>query len=104
HYREKIYFTDIDGRPFAIKQMNCPGSILIYKSQLRSYRDLPLRMAELGTTKTAQRYRAKLYPAEQFGPSKTDPRQTRYQVAASWRERPSLASERSTTFCVAMPA
>jgi len=55
HYRENMYFTEIDGRPFAIKPMNCPGSILIYKSQLRSYRDLPLRMAELGTVHRHER-------------------------------------------------
>ena len=43
-----MYFTEIDEKPFAVKPMNCPGSILVYKTQLRSYRDLPLRMAELG--------------------------------------------------------
>jgi threonyl-tRNA synthetase len=48
HYRDNMYFTEIDEMPFAIKPMNCPGGILIYKSQIRSYRDLPLRMAELG--------------------------------------------------------
>ena len=49
HYRENMYFTEIDENPYAIKPMNCPGGILVYKSQIRSYRDLPLRMAELGT-------------------------------------------------------
>ena len=48
HYRENMYLTEIDGKPYAIKPMNCPGSILVYKTQLRSYRDLPLRLAELG--------------------------------------------------------
>jgi threonyl-tRNA synthetase len=48
HYRENMYFTKIDEADFAIKPMNCPGSILIYKSRLHSYRDLPIRMAELG--------------------------------------------------------
>ncbi|MBF7083914.1 threonine--tRNA ligase [Desulfallas sp. Bu1-1] len=48
HYRENMYFTKIDDADFAIKPMNCPGSILIYKSRLHSYRDLPIRMAELG--------------------------------------------------------
>ena len=48
HYKENMYFTEIDERPFAVKPMNCPGGILVYKTQLRSYRDLPLRMAELG--------------------------------------------------------
>ena len=43
-----MYFTEIDGQPFAVKPMNCPGGLLIYKSRRRSYRDLPLRMAELG--------------------------------------------------------
>ena len=48
HYRENMYFTEIDEKPFAIKPMNCPGGILVYKTQLRSYRDLPLKLAELG--------------------------------------------------------
>jgi threonyl-tRNA synthetase len=48
HYKENMYFTEIDEKPFAIKPMNCPGGMLVYKSQLRSYRDLPLKMAELG--------------------------------------------------------
>jgi threonyl-tRNA synthetase len=47
-YRENMYFTVIDERDFAIKPMNCPGSILLYKRELHSYRDLPLRMCELG--------------------------------------------------------
>ena len=48
HYRENMYFTEIDEKPYAIKPMNCPGSILVFKTQLRSYRDLPMRLAELG--------------------------------------------------------
>ncbi|MDY6399602.1 MAG: threonine--tRNA ligase [Synergistales bacterium] len=48
HYRENMYFTEIDEKPYAIKPMNCPGSILVYKTQLRSYRDLPMRLTELG--------------------------------------------------------
>ncbi len=48
HYRENMYLTEIDEKPFAIKPMNCPGSILVYKTQLRSYRELPMRLAELG--------------------------------------------------------
>jgi len=48
HYRENMYFTEIDERPFAVKPMNCPGGILVYKSRIRSYRDLPMRVAELG--------------------------------------------------------
>jgi len=48
HYKENMYTTTIDDRDFAIKPMNCPGGILVYKSQLHSYKDLPIRMAELG--------------------------------------------------------
>ena len=48
HYRENMYFTEIDEKPYAIKPMNCPGSILVFKTQLRSYRELPMRLAELG--------------------------------------------------------
>ncbi len=48
HYRENMYFTKIDGLDFAVKPMNCPGGILVYKTKLRSYRDLPARMGELG--------------------------------------------------------
>jgi threonyl-tRNA synthetase len=48
NYREAMYFTDIDGTGYAIKPMNCPGGLLIYKSSLHSYRDFPLKMAELG--------------------------------------------------------
>jgi threonyl-tRNA synthetase len=50
-----MYFTEIDDRPFAIKPMNCPGGMLVYRSQIRSYRDLPLRMAELGTVHRHER-------------------------------------------------
>lgn len=48
HYQENMYFTDIDNEPHAIKPMNCPGGILIYKNKKHSYRDLPIRMGELG--------------------------------------------------------
>lgn len=48
HYQENMYTTVIDDTDFAIKPMNCPGGMLIYKSSLHSYRDLPLRMGELG--------------------------------------------------------
>ncbi len=49
-YSENMYSSmDIDGQPYRVKPMNCPGHIMIYKSSLRSYRDLPLRFAELGT-------------------------------------------------------
>jgi len=49
HYKENMYFTQIDERDFAVKPMNCPGGMLIYKTDRRSYRDLPLRLAEVGT-------------------------------------------------------
>ncbi|MDO4987809.1 MAG: threonine--tRNA ligase [Synergistes sp.] len=48
HYKENMYFTEIDEAPFAIKPMNCPGGILVYKNDIHSYRELPIRMAELG--------------------------------------------------------
>ena len=48
HYRDNMYFTTIDGEGYAVKPMNCPGGILVYRSQHHSYRDLPLRTAELG--------------------------------------------------------
>lgn len=48
HYQENMYFTSIDDAPYAIKPMNCPGAMLVYKNKLRSYKDLPLRLAELG--------------------------------------------------------
>ncbi|MDY0237211.1 MAG: threonine--tRNA ligase, partial [Gudongella sp.] len=48
HYKENMYFTTIDECDYAIKPMNCPGSILVYKSKMYSYRDLPLRWGELG--------------------------------------------------------
>lgn len=55
HYRENMYFTEIDEQPFAIKPMNCPGGMLVYKTQIRSYRDLPMRMAELGVVHRHER-------------------------------------------------
>lgn len=48
HYKENMYTTVIDEEDFAIKPMNCPGGILVYKTEPHSYRDLPLRMGELG--------------------------------------------------------
>ena len=48
HYKNNMYTTVIDEQDYAIKPMNCPGGMLVYKSQPHSYRDLPLRMAELG--------------------------------------------------------
>lgn len=49
YYKENMYIFKIEQQEFAVKPMNCPGHILIYQSQLRSYRDLPLRLFELGT-------------------------------------------------------
>jgi len=48
HYKENMYFTKIDEGDYAIKPMNCPGSILVYKNGMHSYRDLPLKLGELG--------------------------------------------------------
>lgn len=48
HYKENMYFTQIDDEDYAVKPMNCPGGILVYRTQHHSYRDLPLRTAELG--------------------------------------------------------
>lgn len=48
HYQNNMYTTKIDDKEFAIKPMNCPGGILVYKNSLHSYKDLPIRLAELG--------------------------------------------------------
>lgn len=48
HYKDNMYFTEIDGSGFAVKPMNCPGGMLMYKRKLHSYRDLPIRTGELG--------------------------------------------------------
>ena len=48
HYKNNMYTTVIDGEDYAVKPMNCPGGMLVYKTEMHSYRDLPLRMAELG--------------------------------------------------------
>jgi threonyl-tRNA synthetase len=48
NYRDNMYTSEIDDRMFAIKPMNCPGGILVYKSELHSYKELPLRVGELG--------------------------------------------------------
>ncbi|MBI4692259.1 MAG: threonine--tRNA ligase [Candidatus Terrybacteria bacterium] len=47
-FKENMYFTEIDGQEFAVKPMNCPGGLLIYKERLHSYRDLPIRFSEFG--------------------------------------------------------
>jgi threonyl-tRNA synthetase len=48
HYKDNMYFTEVEGREFAVKPMNCPTHCLIYGEELRSYRDLPLRFADFG--------------------------------------------------------
>ena len=48
HYKDNMYFTEIDDQDFAVKPMNCPGGMIMYKTKMRSYRDLPLRVGELG--------------------------------------------------------
>ena len=48
HYKQNMYTTQVDDRDFAIKPMNCPGALLVYNSTLHSYKDLPLRLAEMG--------------------------------------------------------
>ncbi|NLB17206.1 MAG: threonine--tRNA ligase, partial [Syntrophomonadaceae bacterium] len=48
HYQENMYFTEIDEGDYAVKPMNCPGALLVYKQNLHSYRELPIKMAEMG--------------------------------------------------------
>ncbi len=48
HYKENMYFTQIDEQDFAVKPMNCPGAMLVFRTKMHSYRDLPVRMGELG--------------------------------------------------------
>ncbi|WP_126428075.1 threonine--tRNA ligase [Brevibacillus marinus] len=48
HYHENMYFTEVDNTTYALKPMNCPGHMLIYKNKIHSYRDLPIRYAEFG--------------------------------------------------------
>jgi len=48
HYKENMYFLNVDEQPYAVKPMNCPGAILTYKTRPRSYRELPLKLAEFG--------------------------------------------------------
>ncbi len=55
NYRENMYFTEVDGQGYGIKPMNCLSHMMIYKTQLRSYRDLPLRFFELGTVHRHER-------------------------------------------------
>ena len=55
YYRENMYFTEVEKGEYAIKPMNCPGHIIIYQNEKRSYRELPLRLAELGTVYRCER-------------------------------------------------
>lgn len=48
YYKENMFITDAENEPYAVKPMNCPGAMLIFKNELRSYRDLPMRLTELG--------------------------------------------------------
>ncbi len=48
HYKENMYFTEIDKKEYAVKPMNCPGNLLVYKSNLHSYKELPIRAGEFG--------------------------------------------------------
>ena len=48
HYKENMYFTEVDGQGFAVKPMNCPGACLVFRAKRHSYRDLPVRLAEFG--------------------------------------------------------
>ena len=48
HYKENMYFTEIDEEPYAVKPMNCPGGVLVYAAKPHSYRELPMRVGELG--------------------------------------------------------
>ncbi len=48
HYKNNMYTTQVDDNPFSVKPMNCPGGMLVYKTEMRSYKDLPLKLAELG--------------------------------------------------------
>ena len=55
HYKDNMYTTTIDDEPYCIKPMNCPGSILVYRNEAHSYRDLPLKYAEVGTVHRHER-------------------------------------------------
>jgi threonyl-tRNA synthetase len=55
NYRENMYFSEVDGRQFALKPMNCPGACLVFDSERRSYRELPLRLAEFGPVSRHER-------------------------------------------------
>jgi len=55
HYKENMYFTKIDKKEFAVKPMNCPGNLLIYQEKMHSYRDFPLKIAEVGTVHRHER-------------------------------------------------
>ena len=62
YYRENMYTLKVEEKEFVLKPMNCPGHILIYKSKTRSYRDLPLRLFELGTVYRHEKSRSVTWP------------------------------------------
>ena len=72
NYRENMYFTEIDGTPYGIKPMNCLAHMMIYKSSLRSYRDLPIRYFELGVVHRHEKFRgaARAYPGAGLHPGR----------------------------------
>ena len=55
YYGDAMFFTEAEGRQFAVKPMNCPGACLVFSTRLRSYRDLPLRFADFGRLHRAER-------------------------------------------------
>ena len=62
NYRENMYFTPIDERTFAVKPMNCPGGMLVYRSSLHSYKELPMRVAEFGLVHRHELSRSASWP------------------------------------------
>ena len=64
HYKDNMYFTKIDGEDYAIKPMNCPGSLLAYKRKMWSYRDFPIRMRRTGTGSQTRAFRSTPRPYE----------------------------------------
>ena len=57
HYKDNMYTTVIDDVPFGVKPMNCPGGMLVYKAEPHSYRDLPMRVGELGLVHRQRAFR-----------------------------------------------
>ena len=61
HYKDNMYTTTIDDEPYCIKPMNCPGSTIVFASESRSYRDLPLRLGEFGIVHRHERFRVRCF-------------------------------------------